>query len=253
MRPLREVAPGVLVATSRRMLTTSSLLIGGSETLLVDPAWLPDELDALAAEVRQRRLRVIGGFATHAHQDHLLWHPEFGSAPRWASATTARFATAERAALVDALGPAFPVHLVDLMGRVRAVDAAIPAESVPAGVDVELVIHDGHAPGHSAVWLPATRVLLAGDMLSDVELPLPFDPDDLPSYLQALDRLEPYARRAEVIVPGHGHVGGDADARLDADRRYLAEMIALGESYDPRVHNPGMGEAHARMKELVRR
>ena len=67
MRELVEVAPGVLVATSRVMATTSTVLAGGGEALLVDPAWERDELDALAAELvripdeltRKRQLRAI--------------------------------------------------------------------------------------------------------------------------------------------------------------------------------------------------
>lgn len=251
MTKLREVAPGVLVATSRCMQTNSVVLVGGSRALLVDPAWMPDELEVLAAEIQQRGLRVIGGFATHAHHDHLLWHPGFGAAPRWASASTARLASVERQTLIDALGPGFSAQLVDLMGRVRAVDTSIPRESVPDGFEIELIIHDGHAPGHTALWLPAQRVLIAGDMLSDVELPLPFAPDDLPAYLDALDRLVPFAAQARIVVPGHGYIGTDALARLDADRRYIDAMVAHGASTDPRVHNAGMREAHARMEMLV--
>ena len=251
MTKLRELAPGVMVTTSRRMLTNSVVLTGGADALLIDPAWMPDELGALAAEIKHRGLGVIGGFATHAHHDHLLWHPGFGAAPRWASEKTANLALSERATLLNSLGHAFPESLVDLMGRVRGVDTSIPRESVPEGFQIELIIHDGHAPGHTALWLPEHRVLIAGDMLSDVELPLPFFPDDIPAYLGALDRLAPFVEQAEVVVPGHGNIGTDPLARLDADRRYLEDMIARGASKDARVHNPGMLEAHAHMKMLV--
>src|SRR6478609_3363975 len=145
-----EVADGVLVATSRVMSTTSTVLCRDGEALLIDPAWKPDELDALADELDARGIRAIGGFATHAHHDHLLWHPRFGSAPRWASAATAALARDERDALVAALGGDFPEPLVELMGVVEDVDAAIPPSSVPRGFVPELVVHDGHAPGHTA-------------------------------------------------------------------------------------------------------
>ncbi|MCC4250550.1 MBL fold metallo-hydrolase [Microbacterium testaceum] len=242
MRSLREVAPGVLVATSRIMQTTSTVVVASGRALLIDPAWMPDELDALAAELRARGLTVAEGFATHAHHDHLLWHPDFGSAPRWASARTAALARDERDALVAALGAEFPAELVELMGRV---DAGSPV------FDVELIMHDGHAPGHTAVWLPGPRVLVAGDMLSDVELPLPFDPDDVPAYERALEMLEPYARAARIVVPGHGSVGTDAFARWEADRRYLADVRRTGESNDPRRANPGMEEEYARLKKVL--
>ncbi len=106
MRSLVEVADGVHVATSRIMSTTSTVVVGGGgEALLVDPAWEPAELVALAAALEARDWRVVAGFATHAHHDHLLWHPSLGEAPRWASPRTAALAVAEREGLVDALGP----------------------------------------------------------------------------------------------------------------------------------------------------
>lgn len=242
MPALHEVATGVLVATSRVMQTNTIVIVASDRALLIDPAWMPDELDALAAALRERGLVVAEGFATHAHHDHLLWHPSFGDVPRWASARTAELAVVERDALVAALGAEFPPELVELMGRV---DAGSPS------FDVELVVHDGHAPGHTAVWLPGPRVLVAGDMLSDVELPLPFWPDDVPAYERALDVLEPYARAARVVIPGHGNVGTDAFARWEADRRYLADVRRTRESDDPRRANPGMDEEYERLRVLL--
>lgn len=240
--PLREVAPGVLVATSRVMQTTSTVVVASGRALVIDPAWMPDELDALADALDDRGLTVVEGFSTHAHHDHLLWHPGFGDVPRWASARTVELARDEREALVSALGADFPAELLELMGRV---DAGSP------GFGVELVVHDGHAPGHTAVWLPESRVLVAGDMLSDVELPLPFDPDDVPSYERALEILEPYARAARVVIPGHGSVGSDAFARWDADRRYLADLRRTGKSDDPRRANPGMEAEYTHLRAVL--
>ncbi|MFD4961011.1 MBL fold metallo-hydrolase [Microbacterium sp. NPDC058389] len=251
MRELTEVADGVFVATSAIMSTTSTVLIGDDEALLIDPCWLPTELDGLADTLDARGLTVVGGFATHAHHDHLLWHERFGRAPRWASQATAALARDERAELLHSLGAGFPHPLADLMGRVDGVDAAIPSESVPRGFAPELVVHDGHAPGHTAVWLPEQRVLVAGDMLSDLELPLPFAPDDLDSYVAALDRLAPYAAQAAVVIPGHGTPGGDALARLDADRRYLNDVVAGRAPADPRLANPGMDQEYERLQRMV--
>lgn len=225
------------------MQTNTTVVVESDRALLIDPGWMPDELDALAVAMRECGLTVAEGFSTHAHHDHLLWHPGFGSVPRWGSARTAELARDERESLVAALGPDFPPELVELMGRV---DAGSPT------FDVELVVHDGHAPGHTAVWIPGPRVLVAGDMLSDVELPLPFWPDDVPAYERALDVLEPYARAARVVIPGHGSVGSDAFARWEVDRQYLADVRRTGESGDPRRANAGMEEEYAHLRQLLR-
>lgn len=251
MRELDEVAPGVLVATSREQTTTSTVLVSGGDALLIDPAWTPDELDALAAELRDRGIRVIGGFSTHAHHDHLLWHPGFGNVPRWASPAAARHARRERQTAIAALGPGFPAPLVELVGLVRPVGADLPHASVPRGFHPRLITHDAHAPGHTALWLPEQRVLIAGDMLSDVELPLPFDPDDIPAYLAGLDLLTDAAARALVVIPGHGTPGADASARLAADRLYLQDVLDGRATTDARLANPGMDEVDAQVRAIA--
>jgi glyoxylase-like metal-dependent hydrolase (beta-lactamase superfamily II) len=244
-----EVAEGVLVTTSAIEVTTSTVVVRDRAALLVDPAWLPGELVALADLLEDRGLTVAAGFSTHAHHDHLLWHPRFGTVPRWASRRTAELAVSERPALLEHMGPRWPSELLAIFAQVEGVDD----ERLPEPWnEVELVRHDGHAPGHTALWLPERGVLLAGDMLSDVELPLPFWPDDLPAYLAALEALAPYVARAVALVPGHGNPTNDPTARLDADRRYLDDVLTRGDSDDPRIGNPGMAENHAHLLRLVR-
>jgi len=251
VRALVQVADDVFVATSRTMSTTSTVVVRDGHALLIDPAWQPDELADLAATLVDRGWAVAAGFATHAHHDHLLWHPGFGDAPRFASARTAQAVADERAALVAELGD-FPPDLVDLMGRVTPT-GFVPGESLPPGLDVELVVHDAHVPGHTALWLPQPRVLVVGDMLSDLEIPLPFDPDDLPAYLAGLDTLAPYVARADVVIPGHGTPTRDPMTRLDADRRYLAAVLADHAPSDPRLGSPEMAAAHRRIVTMTTR
>jgi hydroxyacylglutathione hydrolase len=213
MRTLVEVADSVHVATSELDVTTSTVLVHGGEALLVDPSWTPVELSGLADWLDHRGLRVTGGFATHAHHDHVLWHPRFGDVARWASASTALRAADHRDALIHALGD-WPADLALLVGRLTA------TKHLPWPDPVELVVHDAHTPGHTALWLPGPRVLIAGDMLSDVEPPLPEETGPV-EYVEGLHALRPYVERAALVVPGHGHPGTDVSERW---RRDLAEV-----------------------------
>jgi glyoxylase-like metal-dependent hydrolase (beta-lactamase superfamily II) len=244
-RTFVEVASGFWVCRSRRDLTNSVVVSRGAGALLVDPAWDPDELAGIADWLDGRALPVLLGFATHAHHDHLLWHPRFGRSPRCATVTAAATAVAHRAELVARLGPGWPPELAELVGLVSGV-SQLPWPGV------ELLVHDGHTPGHAALWFAAERVLIAGDMLSDVEIPLLEETGAL-EYDEALTLLRPYAQAASVVIPGHGTPGSDGAARWVADRRYLDDVVAGRRSRDERATRAGAAAADAANRRWIHR
>jgi glyoxylase-like metal-dependent hydrolase (beta-lactamase superfamily II) len=255
LRRLEPVADGVFVATSSLYTTTSTVVVAGNKALLVDPCWTPTELEDLADDLAELQLDVATGFSTHAHFDHMLWHPKFGNAPRWMSPDALDDSRVHHDRLVEQLGAAWPAELADVFDGIVALEG--DAVCAPFGNDgraetIRLLTHNGHAPGHTGLWLEERGVFIAGDMLSDVELPLPFLPDDLRGYLDALDVLAPAVLAAEVLVPGHGHVTFDPRQRLDADRGYLDDVIAGRDADDPRRANVDMEEAHQRIVGLAR-
>ncbi|TXH43679.1 MAG: MBL fold metallo-hydrolase [Actinobacteria bacterium] len=241
---LAELAPGVLVATARTYSTTSTVLLDGhGGAAVIDPAWHPDELAALAAEVAAMGLACALGVATHEHYDHVLWHPGLGAVPRWASAATVGRYAADRGALLSPAAEFLTPELLDLAGRGLL---PLPGAALPwSGPEVEVITHDAHAPGHLAL-LTHGGVLVAGDMLSDIELPMPADDDQtLDRYRGGLEALARAVSRARWLIPGHGTPTAEPRRRLDADRRYL-DAIAAGRTIDdPRVALPGMAELHA--------
>ena len=108
----------------------------------------------------------------------------------------------------------------------------------------EIIEHQAHAVGHAAVLLADRGVLLAGDMLSDVLIPL-FDSrqdDQVGAYETALDRLDEAASHVDVVVPGHGAVaeGPEVAARLAADRAYIDALRRGEEPVDARLGRYGL-------------
>jgi glyoxylase-like metal-dependent hydrolase (beta-lactamase superfamily II) len=238
VRRLTEIAPGVLVATSTFDQTTSTVVVGSDGgCLLIDPAVTVAELARLAADLRELGLRPSAGWSTHPHWDHVLWSLDLGRAPRYATPAAAAFTRAERAELARETQRSSPGHDFLLLGRLTplpGMNTTIPWDGPAARV----IAHDGHAPGHGAVFLPETGVLVAGDMCSDVETPL-IDltaADPLGDYRAGLERLASVAG-VRHVVPGHGHVG-DAEEfqrRLAGDAAYL-DALALGIPFgDPRL------------------
>ena len=240
MRQLREIAPGVLVATGELFVTNSIAVAGPGGCLLIDPAVTPAELRLIAAGLSARGLRPQAGFATHAHWDHVLWCRELGRAPRFATAAAALDAQRDRASMISRVQDAAPGHDLELFGRLRPL-APGQAEIAWDGPQARVLAHDGHAPGHGAVFLPGTGVLVAGDMCSDIEVPL-LDlaaADPVGDYRAGLELLAGVTG-VQWVIPGHGGVGDAAAfrARVTADLAYLA-AIERGEDVADARLRPG--------------
>ena len=244
MGRLTEIADGVLVATSEQFVTTTTVVTGADGgCLVIDPAVTVAELAGLAAELSGRGLRPVAGWATHPHWDHVLWSAALGDVPRYAAPRAVATAETERDGLIDGVQQSAPGHDLKLFGQLVALPDG--AGSIPwDGPTAQVVIHDAHAPGHGAVFLPAAGVLIAGDMCSDIEIPLPdlAGPDPVGDYETGLDRLAAVERVAGAagvrqVVPGHGHVGDAAEfrRRLDLDRAYIAALRRGQKIADPRL------------------
>jgi glyoxylase-like metal-dependent hydrolase (beta-lactamase superfamily II) len=233
---LNEVADGVWVRQSEWAWSNAIAVRAEGGLILVDPGIDGSDLNQLADDVDRLGLPVVAGFSTHPHWDHLLWHPRLGDVPRYATASGAASASAARErGQKMAAGSAAGIPL-ELLGLVTP----LPADGGP--VPGEIVEHQAHAIGHAAVLLADRGVLLAGDMLSDVFIPL-LDarrPGQVGAYEAALDRLGEAARQADVLVPGHGAVakGTEVAARLAADHAYIDALRAGQEPLDARL-GPG--------------
>jgi hydroxyacylglutathione hydrolase len=247
MQRLHELAPGVLVATSTYAATNST--VAGADDggcLVIDPGISVADLAGLAADLAGAGLRPRVGFATHPHWDHVLWSPDLGDVTRYAATGAVTITETERDGMVSQLQKSAPGHDLDLFGHLTA----LPEDSdrIPwDGPDAMVIIHNGHAPGHAAVFLPDTGVLLAGDMLSDIEIPIldTVEDDPLGDYRTGLQRLAAVSG-VRWLVPGHGHI---ADAtgfrrRLEADSRYLDQLAAGKPFDDPRCTKEWIRKAH---------
>jgi glyoxylase-like metal-dependent hydrolase (beta-lactamase superfamily II) len=223
----------VIAVTSRAYATGCVLVRSGSEAFCIDSPVFPDELEILPAIAEQAGFAVVGCMATHADWDHLLGAYAFPEAPLGAGETTA-------ARLINEPG--------DAQRRMRAFDdefyvtrpkplALSGAQQlpVPGHVDVgsrSLELHpaDGHTADGMAIWAPWARVLIAGDYLSPVEIPMISRGGSIDAYMATLRRLEPLVEQADHVVPGHGGPidGVRAAAILREDLAYLEALASEG-------------------------
>jgi glyoxylase-like metal-dependent hydrolase (beta-lactamase superfamily II) len=244
---LRRVAEGVWVHQSELLQNNAVAVQGRGGVLLVDPGLTGDEMTCLAGDLREVGQSVAAGFATHPDWDHVLWHAEFGEAPRYGTARCAaqmRQLLSEpdwKARAAEGLPPEIaeevPLDLYGLITGLPAGTTRIPWD----GPRVRVIEHSAHAPGHAALLIEERRVLVAGDMLSDVFIPMLDDFDDtndpIGDYLAGLRVLESVADDVDAVVPGHGSVGG-ADqlrTRIELDRAYLGALRDGDVPDDPRI------------------
>ncbi len=223
------IHPDVVVATSRVWQTTCTLVRSGEEAFVVDSPVLPDELELLPVLAGQASFRVVGLLATHADWDHLLARVAFPDAPLGCAESSGERLRAEPGSAQRAL------RAFDEEFYVERAPLSLPAVQtlpVPGHCGIgerELELHpaEGHTADGMAIWAPWANVLICGDYLSPVEIPMVRSATD---YLATLARLEPLVDAAEHVVPGHGAVldATRASAILREDRAYVEALAGQG-------------------------
>ena len=225
----------VVVATSRAYQTSCTLVRGGGEAFCIDSPIFPDELEIVPALAEQAGFTVVGLLATHADWDHVLGRYAFPEAPLGCAETTA-------ARLVSEPGNAqrkmrefdeeFYVERPRPLSLPSAQRLPVPGKLEVGDHELELQPAEGHTEDGMAIWVPWARVLVCGDYLSPVEIPMLQGKGTVSAYLATLARLEPLVEEAEHVVPGHGRSidGARAAAILREDRAYLEALREDGEA-----------------------
>ncbi len=246
-----RLAPGVLVLTSQLWQVNAVALRAGDTPVLVDSVVLPSELAALPGALRAAELEPQALVITHAHFDHVLGRAAYPDLPLLVGGRTAALLRRQ---------PGQPLReLRDndeelYVRRAELPDLQHGIQELPqhgevrfGGAVLEVVPADGHAADGIALLEPEAGVLLPGDYLSEIEIPLVAKAGSPAGYLATLDRLEPLIERARHVVPGHGEpLDADQALRLlELDRRYLRALVD-----DPETARPLRGRGSARQQRI---
>jgi len=225
------------VLTSGIWQTNTTILARDGACVVVDPAYFPRELDAIAARVRELGRAEAVAF-THGHWDHVMGHAALPDAPVWMSHTLERaIAQGDRRAasyLDDA-------REFDSRWYVPRVGYAWPAQRrglaegdrlEVAGTTVHVLELAGHSFDGLALVVDELGLLLPGDHLSPCEIPFV---DDAHAYRATLIRLRELLGHAiRDVIPGHGRRldGAAARAIADADLLYIDRLLEAGARHD---------------------
>ena len=225
----------LVVVVSAIWQTTCTLVRAGDEGFAIDSPVLPDELDALPSLASEAGFPVSGLLATHADWDHLLGRLAFPEAELGLGSASAERLAREPGAAQRRLREFDEEHYIAGRralqlrgGQVLPVPGRLSLGSgAPVEREIELHATGGHTADGVAFWLPWLGVLVCGDYLSPVEIPMISEGGSLAEYLVTLERLDGLLEGAETVVPGHGEPLAADEARrvLDEDRAYVRALL----------------------------
>jgi glyoxylase-like metal-dependent hydrolase (beta-lactamase superfamily II) len=221
----------VVVTVSGIWQTTCTAVRAGGEGFVIDSPVLPDELDALPQVLEQAGFPVSGLLVTHGDWDHLLARLAFPDTSLGCGAPTLERLTSEPGSAQRELRAFDDEHYIS-----RELPLALDAMQslpVPGRLDIgperelELLPANGHTADGTAYWIQWARVLVCGDYLSPVEIPMLSEGGSGEAYVATLERLKPLIEQASTVVPGHGEPmrSEDALAILAEDVAYLDELM----------------------------
>ncbi|WP_116107729.1 MBL fold metallo-hydrolase [Lewinella sp. IMCC34191] len=211
--------------------TTTIMIVGSDHLLLVDPNWLPDEIDEIGRQVdKYKGDRDCHLLFTHSDYDHIIGYGRFRDFNVIAS--RAFVDQAKREDILQEIRDFDDQYYIErdypiLYPTVNTVIDA-PVHSIRLGGE-DYEIHQ--APGHnddSIVVLNRSRgILVAGDYLSNVEFPYVYD--SVKRYRSTLDLFEKLLRERNIglLIPGHGDPTDSQTEmwnRLTEARRYLNDL-----------------------------
>jgi glyoxylase-like metal-dependent hydrolase (beta-lactamase superfamily II) len=224
----------VIVFVSRVWQTTATAVRSGDEGFLIDSPVYPDELEALPSVAEQAQFPVSGLLATHADWDHLLGRLAFPQAALGCAHSTGARLNAEPGGVQRGLRHFDEEHYVEAraplsLGGVQ--ELPVPGKlSVGATEELELHVAEGHTADGMAIWVPWASVLVCGDYLSPVEIPMLSPGGSVQAYEETLVRLGALVPQAEWVVPGHGApVSGTRAAELQAEDLAYVQALKAGQ------------------------
>lgn len=233
---------GLVVLESALFRTTSTLLFAEDYVLLVDPNWLPIEIDFIVELINKRgadKKKYL--LFTHSDYDHIIAYGKFKDFETIASQN---FVDNPKAADILEL-----IRLFDDENYIKR-DYEIAYPSIKFSIDKDDYAHclmeDVYvfyqAKGHNSDGLISFNrsqgILIVGDYLSNIEFPYIYE--SVKEYKQTLGKLAHIieTENVKILIPGHGDYCTDKKEmllRIKESYDYISELetsVVKGKAFD---------------------
>jgi len=215
----------MFVAEPRALASNAVLIKGLHEAVLVDNCLIQSDAEKLVRMIRAAGRELTTVLITHAHPDHYFGLPAiqeaFPSAKVYA-----------RPPVIDAMRE-YRAKIVHWQEMYRGeLPESIPMPQPLSGDSLSLEGHDiqfvdlfmvetVHA---TAFYLPAEGAFIAGDLVYSQAQHYMSDVNDPAAWIEALEKVRKLGP-IEMIVPGHGPVGGPE--LLDASILWMRDYMEV--------------------------
>jgi glyoxylase-like metal-dependent hydrolase (beta-lactamase superfamily II) len=232
---VRRLAPGVYAVlgdTGRGSegRSNAGFIVTSEGVVVVDALASPRQGAALLRAIRTvTPLPIRWLILTHHHPDHTFGAIVFRRAgARVIAHPDARTLASEGGPDAMVANWVRVVGLDAMRGFAFADSADRPvtgSDTLRMGGRTVVIMHPGagHTPGDLVVWLPAGRVLFAGDLLVEDGVTMVVD-GSARALRGALDRLD--SLQPAIVVPGHGAIPRSPPALVARTRRYIEGLEA---------------------------
>jgi hydroxyacylglutathione hydrolase len=224
----QQITSHLWVQQSRFYSTNSGVFIDQGQAALIDPGLTPAEIEEIGRFLSGKKARAELIILTHAHWDHILGTASFPGAKILAHRNFLNEIAGEAG---DRLRQKVEKSCQELQFPksnrfiLPAPDITFSdAMTITVGREqLRLIYTPGHNPSGLAVFHAESGMLWAGDMLSDIEIPL-FN-QSLTAYEKTLELFSTLDCR--VVIPGHGHATANRNEiclRIQRDQAYIVDL-----------------------------
>ena len=201
----------------------SYAIVVGEEALVYDTHVSPAHARLIRKTVEAEGARRITVVLSHWHLDHIAGNEVFADCEIIANSKTAAHLKQHKTA-IEAGTYDGPPAISPLVMPTRTFDGALTLDI--GGLTVELIEAEIHSNDATVLWLPAARLLFAGDTMEDT-VTYVVEPEGFDRHLADLDRL--YALDPHRILPNHGSpdvimAGGYQKTLARATQQYIRTL-----------------------------
>lgn len=206
----------------------SYALVSGDEALVYDTHVSIDHAALVRRSLEAEGVRRITVVLSHWHLDHVAGTAVFRDCDIVANRRTAAHLARERDAIEAGTSSGPPV-IDPLILPTRTFEGDLRLRI--GDLDVRLIEANIHSDDATVIWLPESRLLLAGDTVEDT-VTYVGEPESLGLHLADIERLSALAPR--FVLPNHGApeiiaAGGYGPSLLPATAAYIRWLLRLAD------------------------